>query len=130
MKNVIFFDGVCHLCNGAIDYVLRRDRHGVFQVASLQGRTAETLLTENERKSLESIILYQDGQRLTKSQAILTILSHLGWPEKILAFFGRVVPTKLANLVYEFVARNRYRWFGTRETCRLPSPEERERMLE
>lgn len=130
MKNVIFFDGVCHLCNGIIDYVLRRDHHQVFQVASLQGKTAEKLLSEVEIKSLETVILYQDGKRLTKSQAVLEIFSHLGWTERTLAFFGRVIPTKFADIVYSFVAKNRYKWFGTRKTCRLPTPEEQNRILE
>lgn len=130
MKNVIFFDGVCHLCNGAIDFVLRRDSKRYFQVASLQGKTAEQLLQPEARKSLESIILYQDGKLLKKSQAILVILSHLGLFERCMALVGRVLPTKLADVLYEFVARNRYKWFGVRETCRLPTPEERSRMLE
>ncbi len=127
---VILFDGVCNLCNGAVQFILRRDRAAYFRFASLQGQSGSALLAEHGQvNDLSSMVLIEDGQLYTKSDAALRICRHLGaaWP--ILTLL-RVIPRPIRDLVYSFVANRRYRWFGQSQSCMLPSPEQRARFLE
>lgn len=127
-KPIIFFDGICHLCNTFVDEVIQRDRKRLFQFAPLQGETAAKLLTSEERSRLESILLWQAGQKLQRSEAVLKILVSLGGGFRVFAL-GYLIPPYLRDLIYNWVARNRYSWFGQREICRLPQPGEHERLL-
>lgn len=126
-RPVVFFDGVCHLCNSFVDWVVRHDRDKRILFAPLQGETAANHLTPEQRKELSSVLV-KDGDRiLEKSEAVLRVLAELpGW--KSLATL-RLIPRPLRDLVYDFVAKNRYRWFGKYETCRVPTPEERQSIL-
>lgn len=128
MRNVVFFDGVCHLCNGFVDAVISRDKNHQFLFAPLQGSTAEELLPPQEREKLDTVIYYESGKLYHRSAAILKILTNLGGPFELLKT-AWVIPGPLRDVVYKFVARNRYAWFGEREFCRLPQPEEREYLL-
>ncbi len=127
--DIIFFDGVCNLCNGAINFVIDRDKSKRYKFASLQSETAQTILP-NPTKGLDSIILYKEsGDILFKSDAALEISKNLkgAWP---ILYIFKVVPRFLRDIVYNWVARNRYKWFGKRDTCRMPDPELKERFLE
>lgn len=127
-RQIIFFDGVCNLCNAFVDFLVRRDKDNNFFFAPLQGDTAKSKLPSGQPAKLSSVLLWNQGQVLQKSDAALTILQQLGG----LWWFMRVfwaVPSFLRDLVYDFVAANRYRFFGKRETCRLPTAAEKARFL-
>jgi predicted DCC family thiol-disulfide oxidoreductase YuxK len=122
---ILFFDGVCTFCNRSVDWVMRRDRQRLFRMASLQGETAKRLVPE-AAEDLNSFVLWQDGVVWKRSDAAIRVLVGLGVPgAKILA----LVPRGLRDFVYALVAKNRYRWFGKRESCRLPTADERSRFL-
>ena len=127
-KPTIFFDGVCHLCNGFVDAIIVRDKAAKFQFAPLQGDTAAGVLTTEERALLESVILLDMGQKYHRSEAILRILISLGGIYKVF-FLGFLIPEFLRDKIYAWVAKNRYAWFGERDFCRLPLPHERDRLL-
>ena len=126
---VILFDGVCNFCNRWVQFVMRRDG-GFFRFAPLQSESGAKLLSEHGLAPdyTASIVLIEDGKFFAASDAALRIAAHLrgAWP-----LFGalRVVPRPLRDWVYQFIAKNRYRWFGKRETCMLPSEEERGRFI-
>jgi len=124
----VFFDGVCGLCNGFVDRLLRWDRRHVLHFATLQGPTAAALLPAHHAHGLDTVV-YFDGQRThTRSDAALRIVMRLGGLWK-LAGALLIIPHFLRDAVYNGVARNRYRWFGKKDGCRIPLPEERARFL-
>ena len=123
----MLFDGVCNLCNGFVQFILRRDRSGRFQFASLQSGTARQLL--NGDVPVETVVLIEEGKTFVKSAAALRILRRLRFPWPLLYVFI-VVPRGLRDIVYDWVARHRYGWFGKRDACMLPSPHWRGRFLE
>jgi predicted DCC family thiol-disulfide oxidoreductase YuxK len=127
-QTIIFFDGVCHLCNSFVDFAIRADKKRKFKFAPLQGETAAKLLSEKDRKSLESVVVYFDGKTVYRSRAILKVFSGLGGIYSLAALFG-ILPTAVLDFFYHRIAINRYKWFGEREFCRLPLPEEREYLL-
>jgi len=121
---VVFFDGLCGLCNGFVDRLIRWDKRQVLRYATLQGSTAAAKLPPDKTQDLSTIV-YFDGQRTwTRSGAALRILMRLGGVWKLSGIF-LIVPGFLRNWVYDLVARNRYQWFGKHDSCRIPSPEER-----
>lgn len=127
-RQIIFFDGVCNLCNAFVDFLIRRDKDQNFFFAPLQGETARLKLPEGQPAKLNSVVLWNQGEVLEKSDAALMILQQLGGPWWLMRVFW-VVPSFLRDLAYDFVAANRYRFFGKRETCRLPTPAEKARFL-
>jgi predicted DCC family thiol-disulfide oxidoreductase YuxK len=124
----IFFDGVCGLCNRFVDRLLLIDTHERFLFAPLQGPTAKEKLPGGLADALSSVVYLREGEVLTRSNAALRILIDLGgWRTLHRLWF--VFPRMLRDAVYDWVARNRYRWFGKREACRMPAQEEQERFL-
>lgn len=127
-ESVVLFDGVCNLCSGAVQFVIKRDPSARFQFASLQsdyGRQQLARLGLNA-ESLYSIILIQDGKFYQRSDAALEIARKLsgGWP----FMYGlKILPRFLRDAVYNFIARYRYRWFGKKDACWIPTPELRAR---
>jgi predicted DCC family thiol-disulfide oxidoreductase YuxK len=127
---VILFDGVCNLCQGWVRFVIARDRRARFRFASLQSNVARTLLAEHpETHGTDSIVLVDDGRAHMKSTAALRILRELGGAWSALQVF-RIVPRPLRDAVYDLVARHRYRWFGRRDACMIPTPEIRSRFID
>jgi len=124
---VILFDGVCNLCTGSVQFVIARDSRKQFRFASLQSPVAERLL--GRRDDLESMVLVEDGAIYRKSTAALRIARRLDglWP--VLAVF-LVVPRFLRNAVYDWIGSRRYRVFGKRDACWVPSAELTERFLD
>ncbi len=129
-KPIVFFDGICGLCNWSINWIFRLDKNGRFQFSTLQGKTAATLLSESDRKELNTFILYQNGQLYRRSQAIAYVLKELGGFCKLLAVMILLFPKFIRDGVYNLIAKYRYRFFGRREICRIPTPAERMRFLE
>ena len=126
---IIFFDGVCGMCNRFVDLILGIDRKGVFRFAPIQGETAEQLLPPLSEAPQEWSMFYLDkGGIYKESDAFIEIYRHLGGVWGFLSLL-RLVPRGIRDFVYRTVARNRYRWFGKRDACRIPSPEERSRFL-
>ena len=121
---VIYFDGLCGLCNGFVDFVLRRDRRRRFRFAPLQGVTARARFGDPGDVDPTTIVLEEDGVVFERSTAALRIISALGGLWGLAAVLGWV-PRFLRDAAYDWVARHRYGWFGKRETCRLPTPAER-----
>lgn len=128
---VLLFDGVCNLCNGAINWVIDRDTRGKYRFAPLQSGVAKEAVEAAGVKweSLPDSFILIDGKGVhTRSEAALRVAIGLGWPWKAMAVF-LPVPRWLRDGVYAWVARNRYRWFGKQEQCRIPTPELRSRFL-
>lgn len=127
---LIFFDGVCNLCNGAVRFILKHDKAAVFKFAALQNATATQLLVHVPLPSgaNNSILLLEDGKIYTKSTAVLRIARRLAGGWKLLYVF-MVVPAFLRDFVYDLIARNRYRIWGKQESCMIPSPELQQRFL-
>lgn len=127
---VVLFDGVCNLCNSTVDFVIRFDRRKLVKFASLQDPFGQKILHESQRddESFDSIVFWDNGTIYTYSSAVLQIAKYMGgvWP--LLQIF-RLVPPFIRDAVYRFVARNRYYWFGKRDTCRIPSAEEKSRFM-
>jgi predicted DCC family thiol-disulfide oxidoreductase YuxK len=127
-RTILFFDGVCNLCNRFIDFLVTRDRSRKLLYAPLQGPTAEKLVPEHT-KELKSVVLYKNGQVYLESTAALLTLAELGGAWKMVKVLF-VFPVFLRNIVYRLISKNRYRMFGKKEICRLPNPEERALFLD
>ena len=125
------FDGVCNLCNSAVDWIVRHDPEARIVFAASQSAAGRALLDRfgATTSATDTFMLVDGGRLYSRSTAALRVARIVGFPWSLAAIF-LVVPRPLRDLVYDFVARNRYRWFGKKETCRLPSPEERARFLE
>jgi predicted DCC family thiol-disulfide oxidoreductase YuxK len=130
-RATVLFDAVCNLCNGSVLFVIDRDPSRHFRFAALQSEAGARLLREHAHggADLSSVVLVEDGRLYTRSTAALRIARRLAWPWRLLSALI-VVPRPLRDAVYDLVARNRYRWFGRGEACRIPTPELRGRFLE
>jgi predicted DCC family thiol-disulfide oxidoreductase YuxK len=126
-KQIVYFDGVCGLCNRFVDYLITADRRGDLCFAPLQGETARRRLGR-QAAVLETVVVERAGKAFTRSTAALVALTALGRLHRVLAIFY-LVPRPLRDAIYGWVARHRYSWFGKRDVCRLPSPAERARFL-
>ena len=129
-QKVILFDGHCVLCSANARFVLRHDRRRRFRLAAAQSEAGEALQARHRlnRDALETIAVIDGAEVLTESDAVIAIASGLGWPWRAAAV-ARLVPHFLRDPLYRWVARNRYRWFGRRETCWRPDPADADRML-
>jgi predicted DCC family thiol-disulfide oxidoreductase YuxK len=130
LDRIILFDGVCNLCNSSVKFIIKRDSDGQFKFASLQSETGQTLLRMHGlNKDLSSFVLLEDDKVYLKSSAALHVCRKLdsAWP--ILSLF-RFLPPFIRDFLYDFVAKNRYKWFGKEESCLVPSPEWKQRFLD
>ena len=130
-KQLILFDGVCHLCNGAVQYILKNDKKDVFLFTPLQSDTGKQVIEDYQidTTKVDSILLLNPKKKLLyKSGAVLRIAFHLKFPINVLSVF-LVIPPSIRNWVYDQIAKNRYKWNGKRETCMMPSPEIRKKFL-
>lgn len=126
---IVFFDGYCSLCNALVDWLIRIDKTNQLKFASLQGETAANLLGQrNEAIDLDTVVYLRDKDRSEQSTAVLNILSDVGGIWSLARIF-LIVPKALRDIIYRLVAKNRYRFIKKRETCRMPTQSERERLL-
>lgn len=120
-NNIILYDGYCNLCNFALQFILKRDKKEFFQYYPLQSKEAKDLLSA--KYSLEdipdSVILLEGGKLYLRSEALFKILPHLGKGYKLLLVF-KIFPRKLNDKIYDWIARNRYKWFGKKSECIIP----------
>jgi predicted DCC family thiol-disulfide oxidoreductase YuxK len=129
VDRILFFDGVCGLCSKSVDFVMARDHRQAIKFAPLQGDTARSLLTPADIQNLNTMILWVKGRTYRKSAAAVRVMWQLSLGWQILGTLLWLIPLPLRNLGYSLVARNRYRFFGKKESCRLPTREERLRFL-
>lgn len=128
--SIIFFDGVCNLCHGAVQFIIRRDTKNVFHFASLQSEPAKELLVPHGvvPENHQSIVLLSGGKVYQYSTAALRIARKLSWPWPL--FYGFIIiPPFIRDTVYRFIANNRYHWFGKTESCLLPEAGLKEKFL-
>lgn len=127
---IILFDGVCNLCNRAVQSVIKADPHAYFKFASLQSPVARQLLAGHFFSKLpDSIVLLEDGVVYIASSAVLRIARRLRWPYPLL--YGlKIIPAFLRDSIYRFIATHRYRWFGRKANCMVPDVNVLERFLE
>lgn len=122
---VVFFDGYCGLCSGVVDFLITRDVARSLRYSPLQGETARLRLSERERADLDTVVVMTaDGHKLIKSDAILEALLIIGGFYAGMARLASLIPRPLRDFIYDVVARNRFRLFGRRNSCRLPSNDE------
>ena len=127
---VVLFDGVCNLCNASVRFIIARDPSARFRFAPLQSATARALFAGTGGRSPlpDSFVLLEHGRLYVRSTAALRVARRLRFPWPLLYIFI-AVPRPLRDVLYDFIARHRYRWFGSREACMVPTPELRARFL-
>jgi predicted DCC family thiol-disulfide oxidoreductase YuxK len=127
---IVLFDGVCHLCTSTVQFIIKRDPHGAFMFASLQSEVGSKLLEEHglSPEALDTFVLIEGARCFTRSDAALRVAQHLsgGWS---LCRVLSLIPRPVRDWSYTVIARNRYRWFGRRETCMIPSRDLLDRFL-
>jgi predicted DCC family thiol-disulfide oxidoreductase YuxK len=125
----LFFDGQCAFCSESVRLISRLDRHGRISFSPLQGETFRSLDITGKPTDTGSLVFLHDGRLYLRSDGTLMMLTVLGGGWKVLAALGRLCPRSLRDWAYDLIARNRYRWFGTSETCGVPSAALRARLL-
>jgi predicted DCC family thiol-disulfide oxidoreductase YuxK len=127
---IVLFDGVCNFCNSTVNFIIERDKKNIFQFAPLQESAGKSLLQQYQldTKDLDSIVLIKNKKAYIKSDAALEIAKDLTGLWKILVVF-KIIPTFLRDKVYDFIAANRYRIFGKKESCSIPTPELRAKFI-
>ena len=130
MQQIVFFDGVCTLCNSSVNFLIKQDKKGILKFASLQSDYARKVITKEvlNREKLDTIIVYTDGEFYDRSNAVLKLCKALGGVYCIF-LIGYLIPRFIRDGLYRFVANNRYRWFGKKDHCMVPSQELKERFL-
>ncbi|SRR5690606_6485831 len=125
-KKIILFDGVCNLCNSSVQFVIKRDKKDIFRFAPLQSEIGKKMVEERgiDTSTVDSIILVEPNiAYYTKSSAAIEIANDLGGIWQILNVFTYILPVSVRDWIYDFIARNRYKWFGKKEECMIPTPE-------
>jgi predicted DCC family thiol-disulfide oxidoreductase YuxK len=129
-KSIILFDGVCNLCNSSIDFVLKRDIKDHFRFGALQEKESQELLSKFNVSSnyLDSLVLIEENKLYFRSTAALRIARKLNslWP---ILYILILIPASLRDYLYNWIGKNRYRWFGKKATCRIPTKLEKEKFL-
>ncbi|MEA1785402.1 thiol-disulfide oxidoreductase DCC family protein [Arenibacter sp. GZD96] len=131
-NKIILFDGVCNLCNSAVQFIIQHDKNDVFRFAALQSEIGRKLTKERgiNTEEVDSIVLIVPGVAYyTKATAALIIALEFGGLWQVLNIF-RWLPERLTNRLYDFVAKNRYKWYGKKEQCMIPTPELKSKFLE
>ncbi len=131
-KKIVLFDGVCNLCNSSVQYIIKHDRKDLFRFVALQSDFGKEIIRYLgiENRNIDSIVLYEPGKAYYyKAEAALRIISELDSFFSILKIF-LVIPSVLSNVVYDFIAKNRYNWYGKRESCMIPTEELKSKFLE
>lgn len=131
-KKIILFDGVCNLCNDSVQFIIERDKDDIFRFASLQSEVGQKLTSERgiDPEAMDSIILIEPGiAYYEKSTAALEISKHLSGGYSLLRYFS-FLPEGFRNGIYDIIAKNRYKWFGKKDECMIPTPELKAKFLE
>jgi len=131
-KKFILFDGVCNLCNSSVRYVIKHDKKNRFMFTALQSKVGKEIINEFQIDTYktDSILLYSPEHGIDyKSTAALKIAFFLGFPNSLISVFF-IIPPFIRNWVYDYIAKNRYKWYGKKESCMIPTPELKSKFLE
>ena len=130
-KKIILFDGVCNLCSSAVQFVIEHDKKDIFRFVSLQSDLGRQITAHIgiDQKHIDSVILYEPGVAYYyKSNAALKIAKNLGGFFHFGTLF-KIIPTGIRNQLYDYIAKNRYKWYGKQQECLLPTPELKAKFL-
>jgi predicted DCC family thiol-disulfide oxidoreductase YuxK len=127
---IILFDGICNFCNAGVNFIIKQDKKKVFRFAALQSEAGQKFLDQFDlpKEGFDSFVLIDDGKVYIKSSAGLKVYSKLSWHWKWTQV-AWIAPRFIRDAVYNFIARNRYKWFGKKEECMIPTPDVRSRFL-
>ena len=128
MKAIILFDGDCNFCDASVQFIIKRDSKAYFQFASIQSEIGQSYVEQFQLQSIDSMIVVKNNRAYTKSTAALIIAKQFSGMWKLL-LLAKIIPLPIRDKLYDYVAKNRYKWFGKKEVCHLPTKEERERFL-
>ena len=131
-KKLILFDGVCNPCNSSVQYVIKHDKKDLFMFTALQSEIGQQIIEKHkiDTSKIDSILLYTQEHGIDyKSTAALKIAYHLGFPNSLMSVFF-IIPTFIRNWVYDYIAKNRYKWYGKKESCMIPTPELKSKFLD
>ena len=130
-KNIVFYDGLCSFCNGFVVFLLKHEKRNNMSFCSLQSEFAESFLKDfNVQVNVDTIYYYSNGRVYKRSEAIKKISRNLNPPYLIASSLLAITPKFIREYFYKFFAKNRYKWFGKKDECQIPSPEERSRFLD
>ena len=130
LNKIVLFDGVCNFCESSVQFIIKHDKSNSLKFASLQSNLGQELLTKyNMPKELEGVVFIENNKAYYKSAAALRIARYFGGFWRGLLIFG-ILPTFITDFGYDIIAKNRYKWFGKKESCMIPTPEVRSRFLE
>lgn len=131
VSKVILFDGVCNLCTASVTFVIQRDVNKSFRFASLQSDFGQKILMQEgiDSQGFDTVILIKNERLFTRSDAALEIARDLSgaWPA---LYLFKIIPSRIRNLVYNWIAKNRYRWFGKKDSCMIPTAELKARFID
>ncbi|NHB69998.1 DUF393 domain-containing protein [Bacteroidales bacterium M08MB] len=128
-KSIILFDGVCNLCNASVQFIIKRDKGDYFRFAALQSETGKAIANKYDvSDNASSVILIENEKKYTESTAALKIAKKLSglWP---LLYLFIIIPPPIRNSIYRIIAKNRYRWFGKKDECMVPPPEQTHKFI-
>lgn len=131
-KKLILFDGVCNLCDASVQYVIKHDKKDVFRYAALQSEVGQILMKKYgiDSHQMDSILLYSEDDGISyKSTAALKVASNLGFPLNLMTVF-LILPSFLRDWVYDYIAKNRYKWYGKKEECMIPTADLKAKFLD
>ena len=129
MDRIILFDGDCNFCDSSVQFIMKRDRRATFKFTSLQSEQGQKLLRKyNVPNDIDSFVIIEHPKCYLKSTAALRVCKQLDGAWKLLSIF-LVVPRPIRDFVYDIIAKNRYKWFGTKQSCMIPTAEQRKRFL-
>ena len=131
-KKLILFDGVCNLCNSSVQFIIKHDKMNTFLFAALQSDVGKHIIETYhiDTHKTDSILLYSPEKGIDyKSTAALKIASHLGFPINIISVFI-IIPAIIRNWIYDYIAKNRYKWYGKKEQCMIPTPKLKSKFLD
>ena len=129
-KKIILFDGVCNYCNDKVNFIIKNDSNDLFRFVALQSETGQKIITYlGIDKTIDSIILYEPGYAyFIKSEAVFRIIKQLSSSVKLLLFLN-FIPTSIKNIFYDLIAKNRYNWYGKKESCMIPTEEVKRKFI-
>lgn len=131
-QHIVIFDGVCNLCNSSVQYIIKHDKQNKFLFTPLQSKTGQFIFkTFNiDISKTDSIVLYSPDNTISiKSSAALKIAKHLGFPNNLFSVFI-IIPRVFRDWVYDYISKNRYKWYGKKEACMIPTPELKSKFID
>ncbi|WP_300564568.1 thiol-disulfide oxidoreductase DCC family protein [Flavobacterium sp.] len=130
-KKIILFDGVCNMCNSSVNYIIKHDKKDIFRFVSLQSELGQRILKHIgiADKNIDSIVLYEPGRAYYyKSSAVIQIAKNMDGILNLVTIF-KIIPRKIRNVIYDYIAKNRYKWYGKKDSCMMPTPELKAKFL-